>query len=125
MCTLGFATSGASASSLNAYEVDDRDRDRAGDARRCRASTWSRARVGESLEIVATRDQVAELDKLGLDAELKRVDGLTARSSRPDAVQPDGSYDVYRPYFDDTCTPTTCYVGHDPSGNPRRRFTRR
>ena len=118
LCTLGFAASGASASSLNAYEVSIED-GTALETLALEGFDVTEGRVGESLEIVATRDQVAELDKLGLDAELKRVDGLTARGYAADAVQPDGSYRVYRPYFDDSCTPTTCYVGHNSSGNPR------
>ena len=88
LCTLGFAASGASASSLNAYEVSIED-GTALETLALEGFDVVEGRVGESLEIVATRDQVARrCDKLGVDAELKRVDGLTARGYAAERLSP-------------------------------------
>ena len=43
---------------------------------------------------------------------------MTASEFAAQAVHPDGSYDVYRPYFNDECNATTCYVGRDAGGDP-------
>lgn len=71
-------------------------------------------RRGRTVEIVATAEQVEQLRKLGLDPELKRNQaGLSARQFDAADQRPDGSYDVWRPFFDDT------YVGDDEEGNER------
>ena len=75
---------------------------------------------GDSVEVIASDAQAAELEKLGLEPELQRVDGMTATEFAAAAVAADGSYDVYRPYFNDSCDQTTCYVGRDPDTNEPR-----
>jgi hypothetical protein len=66
-------------------------------------------RAGGIVEIAATAGQAAKLQRMGLKPR-------RARSARAKAagVRPDGSYDVYRPYFDKT------YVGTDASGARRQ-----
>jgi len=72
------------------------------------------ARVGGTVEIAATHGQVRALKKQGVNATLKRnEEGLTALQFDAQAQRPDGSYDVYRPYWDRT------YVGEDDQGDPR------
>ena len=73
-------------------------------------------RRGNKVEIVATPQQASTLRKLGLKPALKKATGSASRSrprARRSAQRPDGSYDVYRPYFDDT------YVGKDAQGAER------
>ena len=66
------------------------------------------ARHGNHIEIVATRGQAAALARDGITATLKRDrQGRTVRQRFDALAHPDGSYDVYRPYWDNT------YVGHE------------
>ena len=96
------ATSTASAGTgLNAYEVDVAD---GADLQTLREEGFDivEGGSGDRLEIIATRSQVAALRKQGVDPEIKVVDGMTAREFATRSIPADGSYDVYRPYFDDT-----------------------
>jgi hypothetical protein len=66
------------------------------------------ARHGNHIEIVATRSQARSLAGAGIKATLKRDrQGRTVRQRFDALANPDGSYDNYRPYWDDT------YVGHE------------
>ena len=119
LAALAAMASSASASlGLNAYEVDGSD---PGAARTLAEAGFDvhEGGGGEAIEIIASRSQVAGLRKQGLDPELKVVDGMTARQFAVQDVNEDGSYDVYRPYFNDECTPETCYVGQE-GGEPRQ-----
>ena len=119
LAALAAMASSASASlGLNAYEVDGSD---PGAARTLAEAGFDvhEGGGGEAIEIIASRSQVAGLRKQGLDPELKVVDGMTARQFAVQDVNEDGSYDVYRPYFNDECTPETCYVGQE-GGDPRQ-----
>ena len=72
-------------------------------------------RSGAAIEIVATAGQAAKLRSQGLDVAVKRdAEGLTARSRAARERRADGSYDVYRPYWDET------YVGTNPDGSKRQ-----
>jgi hypothetical protein len=77
------------------------------------------ARHGGQIEIVATRSQVRGLARDGVSATLKTDRHGRSAQERFDALaNEDGSYDVYRPYWDDT------YVGHeDPEDDttPKRK----
>lgn len=110
----------AEGTGLNAYEVRDLD----GRTLQTLAESGfdtGEGREGKRLEVVATSDQVRALRKQGVDVALKRdARGRTALQALRRDVQPDGSYDVYRPYFNDECTETTCYVGRDDGGEPRQ-----
>jgi hypothetical protein len=71
------------------------------------------ARHGNHIEIIATRSQARSLAGKGINARLKS----RSTEQRSDALaNPDGSYDVYRPYFDHTYVGT---VGNVPGGTPR------
>ena len=72
------------------------------------------ARSGGKIEIVATSAKAAKLRARGVEAELKRnARGETATQFDARVQREDGSYDVYRPYYDDT------YVGTDAQGAKR------
>ena len=72
------------------------------------------ARTGDRQEIVATSAQARKLRARGIRAELKRdAAGRSSRQEAERARKPDGSYDVFRPYFDAT------FVGKNPDGTPR------
>ena len=79
-------------------------------------------RKGTSVEIIATKTQVRELRGLGFKPELKRNNrGLSALQYSARIAADDGSYDVYRPYWDKTTR--TRYVGPDataPAPDPLR-----
>ena len=71
---------------------------------------------GRHIEVVATAGQAAKLQGKGMDVTLKRNKrGETAQQFDARVQRDDGSYDNYRPYWDDT------YVGRDASG--KRRLT--
>jgi hypothetical protein len=73
------------------------------------------ARSHGRIEIVATPGQAAKLRGKGLAPRLKRNSrGETAREFDARIQRSDGSYDVYRPYYDDT------YVGTDGDGHKRQ-----
>jgi hypothetical protein len=78
------------------------------------------ARQGDSIEVVATAEQAAKLQRKGFAVTLKRNRrGETAQQFDARIQQDDGSYVNYRPYWDDT------YVGRDADGRKRaRRSTR-
>ena len=61
------------------------------------------ANHGGRIEIVATRSQARGLKRDGINATRK---SRSATQRFDELANPDGSYDVYRPYWDDT------YVGH-------------
>jgi hypothetical protein len=66
------------------------------------------ARHGNHIEIIATRGQARALARDGIKATLKRDrQGRSARQRFDALAHPDGSYDNYRPYWNDT------YVGHE------------
>ena len=75
-------------------------------------------RRGNKIEIIATRDQARALTKAGTTASLKRdAQGRTGLQRAQRLARPDGSYDVYRPYFDDTYVGT---VNADGTGGERQ-----
>jgi hypothetical protein len=90
------ASASAAGTGLHAYEIrklDGKDvRALAG-----KGFDMTEARTGRSVEVVATAAQARGLRKIGLGAKRKASD--------LDPPNPDGSWNVYRPYFDDT------YVG--------------
>ena len=101
------ASASAAGSGLNAYRV----KADAGALQELARQGYdvSEGRAGRTVEIAATSGQAAKLQRLGLAPRRART--ATARTA---GVRPDGSYDVYRPYWDKT------YVGTDASGNPRQ-----
>ncbi len=119
VCSLLLAAAGAApavagaASGLEAYDVPANQRTLS-ELRKQGFDTTEGISRGRA-EVVATRDQVAALRKAGLKPTIKRdAQGNTAGRSARRGIRPDGSYDVYRPYFDDT------YVGEDSAGKPRQ-----
>jgi hypothetical protein len=101
------AAAQAAPTGLKAYSV----RAQSGQALRLLAKQGfdlSEGASGGRVQIVATAEQARGLRKFGLDPE--PVDSFTA------LLAADGSYDVYRPYFDDTYVGT---VGNVPGGTPR------
>jgi len=113
------ATASAAGSGLNAYEVKTnaavlRELARQG-------FDMSEARQGNRVEIAATKAQVAKLRKLGLEPVIKRDEqGLSALQFDAQVQRPDGSYDVYRPYFDPTYA-GTANSQPESETNPRRQ----
>jgi hypothetical protein len=112
--TLGLAVLAAAAeaapSGLSAYTVDAAD----GNARRLLAQEGydlSEGRSGDRIEIVASAAQASGLRKFGLDPQPER-----SRASAAPGVRADGSYDVFRPYWDHTYVGT---VGGVAGGPPR------
>ena len=120
ICALALtSTASAAGDTLNAYEV----RASAQNLQTLAENGFdtSEGREGRNVEIVATATQVQALRKQDVTASLKRdQQGRTAVQALRRDVGPDGSYDVYRPYWNDECTETTCYVGRDEEGNPRQ-----
>ena len=98
---------------LEAYEVKVK-----GDALQQLATAGfdvTEARGRGTIEIVGNAGQAAKLRKKGLAIGLKRDKrGETARQFDARVQRSDGSYDVYRPYWDDT------YVGRDAAGKKRQ-----
>ncbi len=75
-------------------------------------------RHGGTIEIIATASQARAVTKAGAAARLKRdAQGRTALQRAQRMARPDGSYDVYRPYFDHTYVGT---VNADGTGGPRQ-----
>jgi hypothetical protein len=75
-------------------------------------------RHGDTIEIISTASQARSLAKSGVTAKLKRDSkGRTALQQLQSSIRADGSYDVYRPYFDHTYVGT---VGNVPGGTPRQ-----
>src|SRR3954452_8550035 len=101
---------------LNAYEVRA---DEAGVQQLARHGfDMTEARHGGTVEIIATATQAAAMRYAALQTPLKRdAAGRTALQADAAAQRLDGSYDVYRPYFDDTFVGT---VNADGSGGPRK-----
>jgi hypothetical protein len=103
----------AAPSGLEAYEVN-------ASAKALRALALegfdvTEARSGSKIEIVTTSAKAAKLRASGVEAEIKRnARGETATQFDARVQRDDGSYDVYRPYFDDT------YVGTDAQGAKRQ-----
>ena len=113
------AAASAAGTGLNAYET--RATAPALQALQANGFDIAEGRDGRMLEVVATAEQAAGLRKAGVELRLKRdQQGRTAEQALRADVAPDGSYDVYRPYWNDECTETTCYVGRDEGGNPRQ-----
>jgi hypothetical protein len=78
-------------------------------------SDVTEARVGDSIEVAATAEQAAKLQRKGFAVTLKRNKrGETAQQFDARVQQDDGSYINYRPYWDDT------YVGRDANGRKRQ-----
>jgi murein tripeptide amidase MpaA len=72
------------------------------------------ARDGNTVEVAATAGQAAKLQANGMTVKLKRNRrGETAQQFDARIQQSDGSYENYRPYWDDT------YVGRDADGEKR------
>jgi hypothetical protein len=75
-------------------------------------------RHGDTIEIIGTASQARSLAKSGVTATLKRDrQGRTALQQLQASIHADGSYDVYRPYFDHTYVGT---VDNVPGGTPRQ-----
>lgn len=101
----------AAPTGLNAYSV----RAVTGKAQRLLAQQGfdlSEGRSNGRIQIVATADQAHGLNKLGLDPKLVR--SANARATR---IGADGSYEVFRPYYDHTYVGT---IGGVPGGTPRQ-----
>jgi hypothetical protein len=75
------------------------------------------ARVGSRMEIGAYPKQAQGLRKFGMNPKLKTSKGESATQFDARAQAADGSYDVYRPYFDHTYVGT---VRPLPSVTPRQ-----
>ena len=104
------STAQAAPSGLNAYSV----RAAEGNALRLLAQEGfdiSEGARGDRIEIVATAAQARGLHKFGLDPTLER-----SGSARAARIRPDGSYEVFRPYWDNTYAGT---VGGVPGGPAR------
>jgi zinc carboxypeptidase/immune inhibitor InhA-like protein len=72
------------------------------------------ARDGDTIEVAATAAQATKLKDNGFTIVVKRSKrGETARQFDARVQRDDGSYENYRPYWDDT------YVGRDASGKKR------
>jgi hypothetical protein len=72
------------------------------------------ARDGDTIEVAATAGQAAKLKGKGFAIKIKRNRrGETAQQFDARIQQEDGSYENYRPYWDDT------YVGRDANGKKR------
>jgi hypothetical protein len=72
------------------------------------------ARDGDTIEVAATAGQAAKLQSKGFAIKIKRNRrGETAQQFDARIQQEDGSYENYRPYWDDT------YVGRDANGKKR------
>jgi hypothetical protein len=72
------------------------------------------AREGDTIEVAATAAQASKLNDSGFTIAVKRSKrGETARQFDARVQRDDGSYDNYRPYWDDT------YVGRDANGKKR------
>jgi hypothetical protein len=72
------------------------------------------AREGDTIEVAATAAQASKLKDSGFTIAVKRsARGETARQFDARVQRDDGSYDNYRPYWDDT------YVGRDANGKKR------
>ena len=113
------AAAGAAGTGLNAYET--RATAPALQALAANGFDIAEGRDGRMLEVVATSEQAAGLRKEGVKLRLKRDEaGRTAQQALRAAVAADGSYENYRPYWNDECTEITCYVGRDEEGNPRQ-----
>jgi hypothetical protein len=98
----------ADPSGLNAYRVRGAD----ADALRVLAQQgFDLTEGGDGREIVATAAQARALRKFGISTTPARR-GTEAAAN----INADGSYDVYRPYFDHTFVGT---VGNVPGGAPR------
>ena len=117
---LAIASPAAAATGLQSYRaaIDDER-----DVRALALSGFDviEARSGSSLEVVATRAQARQLRRAGIATVLQRDPlGLTALGFDARAQAADGSYDVYRPYFNRSCSAATCYVGRDAGGDRRQ-----
>ena len=101
----------ASARGLDAYDVTFENGKQLEQLARA-GFDMTEARRGNKVEVVATTKQAKQLRSLGLKTDKKTTGGVTRRMAR--AQRDDGSWDVYRPYFD------TTYVGHVDRRTPRR-----
>ena len=113
------ASASAAGSGLEAYKVETNAAgiQRLGE----QGYDMNEGRSGTTVEIVATEQQVRELRGLGFQPSLKRNDkGLSALQYNARVRADDGSYEVYRPYFDKSCTESTCYVGRNEDGTRRQ-----
>jgi len=72
------------------------------------------ARHGKYIEIIATSKQARGLERDGVGATIKRDRQGRTVTEQLKARNGDGSYENYRPYWDDT------FVGEDGEGNPRQ-----
>ncbi len=98
----------AAPSGLNAYDVPRAN----ADAQRLLAQQgFDLTEGGSGREIVATAEQAQALSKFGISTTPARRGSAAAAN-----VNADGSYDVFRPYFDHTFVGT---VGSVPGGTPR------
>jgi hypothetical protein len=115
MATLGFAVLAGAAeaapSGLNAYTVPDAS-PKALRVLAQQGFDLNEGRSGGATEIVATAEQARTLSKFGISTT-PQARGTTAAAQ---AIHADGSYDVYRPYFDHTFVGT---VGGVPGGAAR------
>jgi hypothetical protein len=103
----------ASARGLDAYDVTFENGKQLEQMARL-GFDMSEARRGNKVEVVATTGQAKKLRSLGLTTKRKTTQGATRRSAR--AQRADGSWDVWRPYFDHTYVGT---VNPDGTGAPR------
>lgn len=103
----------ASARGLDAYDVTFENGTQLEQLAR-QGFDMTEARRGNKVEVVATTQQAKKLRSMGFTTKRKTTAGATQRSAR--SQHADGSWDVYRPYFDHTYVVT---VGNVPGGTPR------
>ena len=103
----------ASARGLDAYDVTFENGKQLEQLAR-QGFDMTEGRRGNKVEVVATTKQAKKLRSLGLKTDRKTTGGISPRAAR--AQRADGSWDVYRPYFDDTYVGT---VNDDGTGGTR------
>jgi len=108
-----FLPAQASARGLDAYDVTFENGKQLEQLAR-EGFDMTEARRGNTVEVVATTKQAKKLRSLGFKTDRKTTGGYTKRQKA--AKRPDGSWEVYRPYFDDTYVGT---VNADGTGGKR------
>ena len=110
------APAAASARGLDAYDVNFENGKQLEQLAR-QGFDMTEGRRGNTVEIVATAKQAKKLRSLGLTTKRKTTGGFTPRQRSGRAQRPNGSWDVYRPYFDPAFVGT---VNADGTGGTRQ-----
>ena len=109
------APAAASARGLDAYDVKFENGEQLEQLAR-QGFDMTEARRGNTVEVVATTKQAKQLRALGLTTKRKTTGGFTPRQRAGRAQRPNGSWDVFRPYFDPAFVGT---VNPDGTGGTR------